>query len=98
MTIPLTQRFTFLLLIAAPRGPATPVLYSYLGHNMGFPGGSVVKNTPANAGDVGLIPGSGRSPVGGNGNPHQYSHMKNPTDREAGWATVHGMAKESDTT
>ena len=65
---------------------------------MGFPGGSVVKNTPANAGDVGSIPGSGRSPGGGNGNPHQYSHMKSPTDREARWATVHGMAKEPDAT
>ena len=39
----------------------------------GFPGGSVVKNLPANVGDTGLIPGSGRSPGGGNGNPLQYS-------------------------
>ena len=47
----------------------------------GFPGGSVVKNLPANAGDagdMGLIPGSGRSPRGGNGNPLQYSCLENP--------------------
>ena len=50
---------------------------------MGFPGGSVVKNTPANAGDVGSIPGSGRSPGGGNGNPLHGSGLKNPTEREA---------------
>ena len=52
----------------------------------GFPGGSVVKNLPANAGDtadIGLIPGMGRSPGGGNGNPLQYSCWKNPMDRGA---------------
>ena len=64
----------------------------------GFPGGSVVKNPPANAGDVGLIPGSGRSPGEGNGNPLQYSCLGNPMDREAWWATVHGVTKESDMT
>ena len=53
-------------------------------HNiLGFPGGSAVKNPPANAGDVGLIPGLGRSPGGGNGNPLQYSWLKNHTDRGA---------------
>ena len=65
---------------------------------MGFPGGSVVRNLPANAGDVGLIPGLGRSPRDGNGNPLQYSCLGNPVDRGAWWATVHGVAKESDTT
>ena len=65
---------------------------------MGFPGGSVVKNLPANAGDMGLIPGSGRSPGEGNGNPLQYSCLENPMDRGAWWATVHGVTKESDTT
>ena len=45
---------------------------------MGFPGGTVVKNLPANAGDEGLIPGSGRSPGEGNGNPVQYSALENP--------------------
>ena len=55
----------------------------------GFPGGSAVKNPSANAGDVGLIPGSGRSPGEGNGNPLQYSHLANPMDRGTWWATVH---------
>ena len=45
---------------------------------MGFPGGSAVKNPPANAGDVDLIPGLGRSPGGGHGNPLQYSCLENP--------------------
>ena len=55
-----------------------------------------VKNPPAGAGDisdVGSIPGLGRSPAGGNGSPLQYSCMENPMDREAWWATVHGVAK-----
>ena len=47
---------------------------------MGFPGGSVVKNRPANAGDVGSIPGLGRAPGEGNGNPLQYSCLRNPMD------------------
>ena len=50
----------------------------------GFPGGSVVKNPPANARDAGLIPGLGRSPGEGNGNPLQYSCLGNPMDREPG--------------
>ena len=49
----------------------------------GFPGDSVVKNPPANAGDMGLIPGLGRSPGEGNDNPLQYSCMRNPTDKGA---------------
>ena len=52
-----------------------------------------VKNPPANAGDSSSIPGSGRSPEGANGNPLQYSCLGNPVDREALWATVHGVAK-----
>ena len=59
----------------------------------GFPSVSVVKNLPATAGDADLIPGSGRSPGEGNGNPLQYSCLGNPMDREAWWATVHGLAK-----
>ena len=55
----------------------------------GFPGGSVVKNTPANAEDVSLIPGLGRSPEGRNGNPLQYSCLENPMDRGAWWTTAH---------
>ena len=62
----------------------------------GFPGGSVVKNPPANAGDSGSIPGLGRSPAGGNGNLLQYSCLENPMDRGAWWATVDGVTEESD--
>ena len=53
----------------------------------------VVQNPPANAGDVGSIPGLGRSPGEGNGNPLQYSCLEHPMDRGAWWATVHGVAK-----
>ena len=56
----------------------------------------MVKNPPANAGDtrdMGSIPGWGRSPEGGNGNPLQYSFLENPMDRGAWWTTVHGVAK-----
>ena len=57
------------------------------------PGGSEVKASACNAGDLGLIPGSGRSPGEGNGNPLQYSCLENPMDGGAWWATVHGAAK-----
>ena len=60
---------------------------------MAFPGGSVVKNPPANAGDMGLIPGSRRSPGEGNGNPFQYSCLGNPVDRGAWRAAVHVVTK-----
>ena len=62
----------------------------------GFLGGTVVKNIPANAADArdpGSIPGSGRSPGGGNGNPLQYSCLENPMDGGAWWATVHGVTE-----
>ena len=59
----------------------------------GFPGGSVVKNLPANAGDMSSIPGSGRSPGGGNGNLLQYYFWENPMDKGAWRATVHGVAR-----
>ena len=55
----------------------------------GFPGGSEVKVSACNVGDVGLIPGLGRSPGEGNGNPFQYSCLENPMDGGAWWATVH---------
>ena len=58
----------------------------------------MVKNLPANAGDWGSIPGSGRSPAEGNGNPLQYSCLGNPMEKGTLWATVHGVAKELDTT
>jgi len=63
---------------------------------LGFPGGSVGKESACkagDAGDVGSIPGSERSPGGGHGNPLQYSCLKNPMDRGAWWATVHRVEK-----
>ena len=58
----------------------------------GFSGGSVVKNLPANVGDSGSIPGFGRSPGGGNGNPLWYSCLENLMDRGAWEVTVHGVS------
>ena len=71
-------------------------IYSHLHNYRVFPGGSVVKSTPANAGnarDPGLIPGSGRSPGKGNGNPLQYSCLENPMDRGAWWVTIQEVSK-----
>ena len=65
---------------------------------LGFPGGSVVKNPPASAGEAGSIPVWGRSPGEGNDNPLQYSCLGNPMDRGAWWATVPGVIKESNMT
>ena len=59
----------------------------------GFLGGSDSKVSILNAGDLGSIPGSGRSPGEGHGNPLQYSCLENPMDRGAWWATIHGVAK-----
>ena len=64
---------------------------------MGFSSASDSKESACNEGDLGSIPGLGRSPGGGNGNPLQYSYLENPTDRGAWWATAHGVA-ESDVT
>ena len=64
---------------------------------MDFPGSSVVKNPPANAGNSGSIPGSGQSPEEGSGNLLQYTCLGNPMDRGAWWATVREIAKELDT-
>ena len=63
----------------------------------GFPGGSEVKASAYNVGDLSSIPGLGRSPGEGNGNPLQYSCLENPMEGGALWATVHGVA-ESDMT
>ena len=60
---------------------------------MGFPGSSEVKAPACNSGDLGLIPGSGRFPGEGNGNPLQYSCLENPMGGGAWWATVHGVTK-----
>ena len=65
---------------------------------MGFPGGTMVKNPPASAGDRSSIPESGRSPGEENENPLQYSCIGNPMDRGSWRSTVHGVTKESDTT
>ena len=62
---------------------------------MGFPGGSKVKNPPASAGDVALIPGLGISPGEGGGNPLQYSCLGNSTDRGDQQAAVHGVAESN---
>ena len=64
----------------------------------GFPGGSEVKASACNVGDLGSILGWGRSRGEGNGNPLQYSCLENPMDEGAWWATVHGVGKESNTT
>ena len=58
---------------------------------LGFPGGSDGKESTCNVEDLGLIPGLGRSPGGGHGNPLQYSCLENPMDRGAWWATVPGV-------
>ena len=62
-------------------------------HTLDFPVGSDSKASASSAGDLGLIPGLGRSPGEGNGNPLQYSCLENSMGREAWWATVHGAAK-----
>ena len=70
--------------------------HQFLGPIQGFPGGTVVKNLPANSGDagnLGSIPGLGRSPGGGNGNPLQYSCLENPRDSGAWLATVYRVTK-----
>ena len=59
----------------------------------GFPGGSEVKASACSVGDPDSIPGLGRSPGEGNGNPLQYSFLENPMDRGAWWATVHGSQR-----
>ena len=65
---------------------------------MGFPGGSAVKNPPANAGDVDLIPGLGRSPGGGHGNPLQYSCLENPHGQRSLAGYSLWSLRDSDTT
>ena len=62
-------------------------------YHMGFPGSSAGKESACNVGDLGSIPGLGRSPGEGNGNPLQYSSLGNPMDRGFWWATVHGVTK-----
>ena len=66
---------------------------SFMSALFGFPGGSEVKASASNAGELGLIPELGRSPGEGNDNPLQYSCLENPMDRGAWWATIHGVTK-----
>ena len=68
-------------------------IYMRVDDFLDLPGGSAVKNPPANGGDKSLTPGSGRCPGEGNGSPLQYSCLKNPMDRGAWWAVTHGVAK-----
>ena len=84
-----------LLLTVIPLGKR---VISYLPLYLYFPDGSVVKNPPANAGDMDSVSGLGRSPGEGNGNPVQYFCLGDPMDRGAWWATVHGVTKELDMT
>ena len=87
--------------IPAPGGPLPNQMCqncSRIPLGYGFPGGSAVKNPPANAGDTGSIPGSGRSLGVGNGNLLQYSCLKNPMDRRAWQAKVHRVAEMSEKT
>ena len=80
-------------MVAPPRGDRWFAVVKDGKSPWGFPAGSVVEILPADAGDEGLIPGLGRSPEGGRGNPLQYSCLGDPIDRGAWWAKVHGVAK-----
>ena len=62
---------------------------------LSFPGGSVVKNLPASAGDMGLMLGLGIALGEGNGNARQYPYLENPMDRGTWWSPVHGVPRES---
>ena len=81
-----TEEFTTEAIYGSINTPSTKL-------GQGFPGGSVGKETACNVGDPCLIPGLGRSPGEGHGNPLQHSCLENPMDRGAWWAVVHGMAK-----
>ena len=69
------------------------MLFMYYFLSPGFDGSLDGKKSTYNAGDLGSIPGSGRSPGEGNGNPLQYSCLENPMDRGVWWATVHGVPR-----
>ena len=94
-----TACFPFGVLLPSAVQPCSPpfqnlgFISDFLRFLMDFPGGSAVKTLPANAGDAGSIPGSGRSPGEGNGNLPQCSCLENPMGRGAWWATVQGLTK-----
>ena len=69
------------------------IFNTHITSTKGVPGGLDGKASACNAGDLGSIPGSGRSPGEGNGSPLQYSCLENPMDKGAWWATVHEFAK-----
>ena len=75
----------YVSMLLSPFVPPSPFL--------GFPGGPAGKESTCNEGDMGSIPGVGRSPGEGNGNPLQYSYLEDPMDGGAWWAAVHGVAK-----
>ena len=77
----------------ADKLPVEDTLLDVIYLQVGLPWQLTVKNLPASAGDVGLIPGSGRPPGEGNGNLLQYSCLGNPVAKGAWWATVHGVAQ-----
>ena len=94
-----TACFPFGALLPSAVQPCSPpfqnlgFISDFLRFLLDFPGGSAVKTLPANAGDAGLIPGSGRSPGEGNGNLPQCSCLENPMGRGAWWATVQGLTE-----
>ena len=81
--LPLINFYTILFLVKPLSHYTVRILICLCLHHVGFPGGSVVKNPPANAGDMGSVPGSGRFPGEGNGKSLQCSCLGNPMDREA---------------
>ena len=92
--LPVTRCFlTSYFCIPAPYNKRTSFLGVSSKRSCAFPGGSEVNVSARNAGDVGSIPGLGRSPGERNGNPLQYSCLENPMDGGAWRATVHGVAK-----
>ena len=102
----MNKMFFFLFIITKQVDHIISKSYSYIAlikdikvTDVGLPNGSAGKESTCNARDTGLIPGSGRSPGEGNGNPlSSIFARKNPMDRGAWWATVHGVTKESDIT
>ena len=96
-----TSKVTFSGKFSLPTGHYSPYLYIIAWRKdrlstpvfLGFPHGSDGKESTCNAGELGSIPGLGRPPGGGHGNPLQYSCLENPMNREAWGATVHGVAK-----
>ena len=99
MVLPPGQ-FAFLHRASEDMPPSLPIIFLgpeyYLAKKictLGFPGGSVSTESACNVGDLGSVPGLGRSPGGGHGNPLQCSYLENPMDRGAWWVTVHPVAK-----